>query len=121
VRDISLSLVANTHLKHLSISSYNLREQSAETIEKLLCDVSSIESLSNSNHTLESIPLVGHVKLSTLTKKCLELNENENKAKVTRAKILWFYFVGKLDVSPFVKMPLSVMAEVISQIERSGK
>ena len=37
------------------------------------------------------------------------------------AKILWFYFVGKFDVSPFVKMPLSVLAEVMGQIEGSGK
>jgi hypothetical protein len=32
-----------------------------------------------------------------------------------------FYFTGKFDVSPFVKMPLSVLPEVMGQIEGNGK
>ena len=38
-----------------------------------------------------------------------------------RDKILQFYFVGDFDVSPFVDMPLSVLPEVMGQIEASEK
>jgi hypothetical protein len=47
-RSISESLAGNTHLKMLQT---NLRFDR----DKILCDTSSIESISNSNHTLESI------------------------------------------------------------------
>jgi hypothetical protein len=42
-------------LKSLKINFCNLRELDCFNIEKLLCDPRSIESLSNSNHTLEKI------------------------------------------------------------------
>jgi hypothetical protein len=32
-----------------------------------------------------------------------------------------FYFVGEFDLFPFVNTPLSVLAEVMGQIEGSGK
>lgn len=38
-----------------------------------------------------------------------------------RNKILRFYFVGEFDVSPFMKMPLSALPKVISQIEGNAK
>jgi hypothetical protein len=41
--------------------------------------------------------------------------------KAIRGKILCFYFVGDFDVYPFVNMPLSVLPEVMSQIEGDGK
>jgi hypothetical protein len=49
------------------------------------------------------------------------LNGNADKAKVIRDNILCFYFAGEFDVSPLVGMPLSVMPEVMSQIEGDGK
>lgn len=48
--------------------------------------------------------------------KCLVINENEDKAKVIRDKILLFYFDGDSDPSPFSSMALSVLPEVMSQI-----
>jgi hypothetical protein len=122
-RYISESLAGNTHLKKLQTSTPRF------DTDKLLCDVSSIESILNSNHTPECIRfprhrhfnIPGH-ELSTLAKQCLLLNsENEDKAKVIRKKIMRHYFVREFDVSPSVKMPLSVLPEVMSQIEGDDK
>jgi hypothetical protein len=49
------------------------------------------------------------------------LNENGNKAKVIRNKILRFYFVEEFDVFPFASMALSVLPDVMSQIEEENK
>jgi hypothetical protein len=57
---------------------------------------------------------------SKFTMKCLAL-KNENKSKVICNKILQFYFVGKFDVSPFAGMPVSILPEVMGQIEGNGK
>jgi hypothetical protein len=121
VRDISTSLVENIFLRTLGIDgTRNFRHLIVFDSDKLLCDISSIESISNSNHTLECIDVFRNT-LSTLTEQCLELNKNIDKAKVIRNKTLRFYFTGKFDVSPFVKMPLSVLPEVMGQIEGNGK
>jgi hypothetical protein len=124
VRIISASSVGNAHLTKLLINCNNLQiEIDGSYIDKLLCDASSIESMTNSNHTLKRISFgyqIRHVH-STFARDCLKLNENEDKAKVIRHKILRFYFVGKFDLSPFVGMPLSVLPEVIDQIEGHEK
>lgn len=73
-----------------------------------------------SNHTLECIKIPCLV-LSTLAEECLVLNENGNKMKVIRDKILRFYFVGDFDVSQFSNLALSVLPDVVSQIEGKEK
>jgi hypothetical protein len=88
--------------------------------EKLLCDVPNIETISHSNHTLESISIDGNAP-SALAKQCLWLNKCVDKAKVICNKILLFYFVGEFDVSPFSGMSASVLPEVMSQIEGSER
>jgi hypothetical protein len=126
LRVISSSLVGNTQLKSVEIRFWTL-DLAADCFDcdKLLCDVTSIDSISNSNHTFENISVVvrfaGH-PFSTLAKQCFELNKNTDKAKITRDKILRFYFVGEFDVAPFSNMPVSVLPEVMSQkIEGSDK
>lgn len=118
VRDITRSLVGNNHLQDLNIiwmyASY------CTDIDKLLCDPSSIQSITNSNHTLKCIQ-IDRLALSTLADQCLELNMNENKAKVVRDKIFQFYFAGEFDVSPFSNMAVSVLPEVMSQIKGDNK
>jgi hypothetical protein len=47
--------------------------------------------------------------------------ENEDKSKVIRIKILRYYFVAEFDASPFVKMPLSFMPTIMSQVEENEK
>jgi hypothetical protein len=89
------------------------------TPDRLLCDVVSIETIENSNHTLENISVSGHV-LSPFAKQCLELNKNENKAQVVH-KIRQFYFTGGFDLSPFSNMVASVLPEVVSKIDGKEK
>jgi hypothetical protein len=85
IRDISTSLIQNTTLKDLCIQTVRLDHRNMFNSDKLLCDVTSIEGISNSNHTLEYLSLPGHC-LSTLAAMCLMLNRNENKSKVIRDK-----------------------------------
>jgi hypothetical protein len=128
IRDILSSLVRNTNLKELSIIADDyLLETDCLDSSKLLCDVSSFESISNSNHTLERISLARvwstnrHQTLPTLAEQCLVLNENENKTKVIHNKILQFYFVGEFDISALVNMSVSVLPTIMSQIQGNGK
>jgi hypothetical protein len=117
VRDIAASLVKNTHLKELSL--YGLGTSDWFDRNKLICDVSSIETIVNSNHTLEGFSNVD--ELSTLAEQCLVLNRNPDKTEVIREKIRRFYFVGDFDMSPFVDVPLCVLPEVMSQIDGEDK
>jgi hypothetical protein len=92
----------------------------------LLYDVSSIETLSKSNHTLEQIPVFGQGRdadqsINSFVRECLALNRNDDKAIVIRNMILRFYFVGQFVVSPFVSMPISIIPEVLSQIQGADK
>jgi hypothetical protein len=122
VREISASLVGNMHLKSIFIGDhFNLRGHRLGSIDKLLCDVSSIENIkSNSNHTLESISIPGY-NLLTLAEQCLELNKHWDKAKVIRNKILRFYFLEEFHVSPFVNMHLYFLPKVMNQIRGNDK
>ena len=107
-RDISSSLVGNKQLQDLCIGSiYDVSwDPAVFDIGKLLCDILSTESISNSNHTLNRLSIFEYKYLyecrrDTFEETCLVLNQNKNKAKVIRDKILQFYFVGDFDVSPF--------------------
>lgn len=116
--EITESLVGNTTLQSLTIG--NVRSTGQGCFEKLLCDTSSIQSISNSNHTLERIHLHGANKryeLSPFAEKCLALNRNQEKVKVIRDKIRHFYLVCEFDVTPFSSMTVSVLPEAMSQIQ----
>jgi hypothetical protein len=119
-REISESLVRNEHLKGLSVDGiFNWNELCFDW-DKLLCDISSIENIYNSNHSLERI-WVGGGRRTKVAEQCLQLNKNIEKAAVIRNKVLGFYFCGKFDVSPFSGMALSVLPEVMSQIDEENK
>ncbi len=104
-RVLSAFLVGNTHLKCLSL--FNRKKlcnpNGSGNFDKLLCDIASIMGISNSNHTLERIDFFRKTT-STFTKECVKLNQNANKARVIRDKILHIYFVGEFDVSPFFQI-----------------
>jgi hypothetical protein len=55
-----------------------------------------------------------------LIEMCLILNKISNKEDVIRNKIDMFYFVGNFDVSPFARMPISLMPRLISLIKCSS-
>lgn len=59
-------------------------------------------------------------KLSMLIEMCFILNKISNKEDVIRNKIDMFYFVGNFDVSPFARMPISLMPRLISLIKCSS-
>lgn len=94
-------------------------------LEKLLCNSSSLESISNSNHTLECVTLVREglspYLLGKRAEKYLEFNRNPDKTKVIHDKIRWFYFVGQFDVSLFLDLPASILPEVMSKIKGKDK
>jgi len=101
------------------------------SVQTLLCDTTSIESIRSSNHTLTELkPFpefeVNHriIVLSPeeevkfeIIEDSLILNENSNKNKVIREKIAWYYFVGDFDVSPLSSLPVSVLPSVLVMIK----
>jgi hypothetical protein len=98
-----------------------------DALDKLLCDATTFERISASNHVLEKIELSPNpfrphpMPLSRMAKECLELNKDLNKTQVICNKIFRFYFVGEFDVSPFSNMVVSVLPEVVSQIESTDE
>jgi hypothetical protein len=120
--DLSTCLSENKHLKKLYICSYD-RIPLFE--EKLLCDVSSLDSIrNNSNHIIQSINVVcnsdnptANPPMSAMLKHCLKLNMCPDKGYVIRRKIFCYYFVGEFDVSAFIEMPLSVLSEIMCKIQ----
>ena len=96
--------------------------------QTLLCDTTSIESICLSNHTLiELQPFPeSEVRFDVFSEQevkfgiivdSLRLNRNSNKNRVIREKISRYYFVGNFDVSPFVKLPVSVVPSVLGMIK----
>lgn len=113
--EIAQSLVGHSSLK--TMSAFELFENDngvTHCFDEVLCDTSSIDAIYHSNHTLERI---SHWNTSDLTKRCLELNKNENKDKVIREKILQFYFTADFNIAPFGIMALSLLPNVMNQIK----
>ena len=136
-REITTSLEKNMHLESVYFGPSSLSPGGAflpppaivsqinMDMEKLLCNISTINDIINSNHGISFLCMgnfdpMGNGNVEQL-RQCLELNRNEDKAEVIRNKILRFYFVGEYDVSPLAKMSLSVLPEVISQIGGDNK
>ena len=129
---VTTSLAQNMHLQEIFFAQdYVLGQHIVSRInvdiKKVLCNVSTINSVINSNHQVREFVICNHNwqdgNLTAIrnrnveqVRQCLELNQNKDKAEVIRNKILQFYFVGEYDVSPLAKMSLSVLPEVISQI-----
>jgi hypothetical protein len=120
--DLSTCLSQNKHLKKLYICSY---DPIPLLKEKLLCDVSSIDTIRNqSNHIIQGIGVVcstdyptANPPMSAMLKHCLKLNLRQDKEYVIRKKIFSYYFVGEFDVSVISEMPLSAIPEIISHIQ----
>jgi hypothetical protein len=117
LRILESGLPGNTKLKELTGSFIVHFQWIGDEFDNLLCDSSSLESICNSNHTLEQIGFVRQIlslrPFSPRSLECLELNENENKNKVIQNKVIQYYFVGDSDMAPFARMPVSVLAEVM--------
>ncbi|KAL3783863.1 hypothetical protein ACHAWO_000558 [Cyclotella atomus] len=83
----------------------------------LLCDFSSIESIHNSNHTLEQLEVFDFTP--EMIRSCIVMNQNANKTQVIRQKIAEYYFRGDFDIAPFVKMSISLLPSVLGLIRGS--
>jgi hypothetical protein len=110
---IAQSLRGNTTLKKLELDLKFGPDEVLDHFDNMLCDSSSLDSICNSNHTIESICLDTY-GFSNYTEECLMLNKNANKVKVIQDKIMKYYFVESFDLAPFANMPLSVLAQVMS-------
>lgn len=90
----------------------------AEFLSSVLCDPSSIESIRNSNHTIEQIQCspehIWNNEEGILIGDLVELNKNPNKEQVSRIKILRYYFAGEFIISPFSTMSASVLPNIMS-------
>jgi hypothetical protein len=85
------------------------------SFDRLLCNVSSIENICNSNHTIEKIAGLRHeFYASECTKEYLQLNMNEKKTQVIQNKIVQYYLAAGSHLGPFENTPLSVLAKVLS-------
>ena len=113
------SLAQNTHLKLLKVDGSFNDDRAAECFETLLCNTATIESVIQSNHSLEIIDTCQinhinlHLKVEEHCQQYLELNENPNKIKVAQAKLLQFYFSGDFDTSSLANMNLAVLAQIL--------
>ena len=118
-REIFSSLTQNTQLKKLHSIGFLDDEEATECFETLLCNKANIESICQSNHTLQEIDLFhlhdGYlpVNFQQPGEQYLKLNKNPNKKKVMQAKIIQFYFSGDFDVSSIGNMPLGLLAEIL--------
>lgn len=134
----SNSTVESTHLLLPNTDSHFLSLVFC-SVANMLCDVSSIESIRQSNHTLNHLSLIvrdydnqyissefafndvladNEDDAALFIKRCLKMNQNKNKEKVMQDKILRFYFRGNFDMSPFQSMKFSILPDLLSNINK---
>jgi hypothetical protein len=107
---IKPSLIVNKTLKFLRIG-WGL-DNIADEFADIICDVSSIESIHNSNHSLREIRIGNQIQYT-------DMNENANKTKFIRKKIAKYYFRGDFKTTPFASMSISLMPSVLEMITGS--
>ena len=118
ISNIATSLRTNDKLEALHIDTFKRGDLDFTPFEHILCDPTSIESIHNSNHTLQTFT---GSDCSELIQVCLTLNSNTNKQKVIHQKIARFYFKENFDVSPFLSMPTSLLPDIIGMIQGDEK
>lgn len=119
---IAEALVYNESLDDLSLNRIPISEGGWDALSLVLCNVSSILSTFNSNHTLENIKAYGEVPIVVQT--LLRLNDNVNKASVARTKILMHHFSDKDPTcvhNIFGPMALTLVPTAISWVGRDRK
>lgn len=119
---IAEALVYNESLEDLSLNRIPISEGGWDALSLVLCNVSSILSTFNSNHTLENIKAYGEVPI--VVQKLLRLNDNVNKASVARTKILMHHFSDKDPTcvhNIFGPMALTLVPTAISWVGRDRK
>jgi len=98
---LASSLANNTKLRELNLAGnyVNPGDQSVVGIfNKLLCDISSINSIYSSNHTLQTLQGISESRRNELDS-LLIMNKRTNKSHVAIKKILKFH--PNIDMEPF--------------------
>ena len=115
--EIISSLNQNSRLKLLRVDDSFVEEEEEECFAKLLCNNASLDSIYNSNHSLQKVEITNIIEEeSRVPKHCqqyLELNKNPNKMKVIQHKIMKHYFSGHYEASSLANMPLAVVPQVL--------
>lgn len=93
-------------------------------LEQSLCDVTSIESVCHSNHTLIDFSCMSDLAHPSVraVKALLQFNKNENKSEVVRTKLLLPFFFSDFDAVShiFGHMPTSELPHAISWMGKDG-
>ena len=129
--ELLAGLTQNSNMKVLRVSNL-FKEDAARActkIKNMLCNTTSLESVRQSNHTLEKINS-GHFENELQANKYLELNKIFNKRKVVQTKLMKYYFSRHVDVlsqdqttnpiRPIANMPHGLLAEILG-IDVPGK
>ena len=110
--ELLAGLSRNNKLKILDVGRDLFHDDEYKSrFKNLLCNITSIDSICQSNHTLQWMWI--NAKIQEHCDAFLELNRNPNKNKVIQAKIMQFYFSGDFDASSIANMPLALLAEIL--------
>ena len=119
------AILDNTSLKTLDLTfddetiTSNVTARGWSALVNVLCNTSNIDSIYNSNHTLNDVGYIDDQPTDLAN--ILELNQNEDKEVVARRKIIWYHFKnGEDNVQEFVDMKLNVIPHVIDWMGREN-
>jgi len=113
------ALINNKSLKTLHTNSFNITARGWAAISTLLCDKASLESIYNSNHTLQMVRRGHGQGIPNNLALYLSMNDNYNKQEVARQKILQYHFAdGEENIEEFVDMELEVIPTAIAWMGR---
>jgi hypothetical protein len=119
---VTTGLVQNTKLTRLEIDQSlpgGVVDIDMGPFRNVLCNMSSIDDIVNSNHSLKSIKLGGGgvrvvpIAVPEVITDLLELNKGTNKHEVIYKKLARYYFGRSFDVSLFATLPISVLPKVL--------
>ena len=114
------ALAHNNSLETLDFGYSNtaITDRGLEALANILCNRSSIGSIQSSNHTLTAVGDFSRRHDDVYS--YLELNRNDNKAEVSRQKIISYHFShGNNNMELFLDMELNVLPHAISWMGRN--
>ncbi|KAL3757709.1 hypothetical protein ACHAWU_000350 [Discostella pseudostelligera] len=126
---LGVVLEVNNSLKYLRLGITRFEGVVTESvnnclnvISRVLCDLSSIQCTSASNHTLQNVHLGDDDDIWNDIPSFLRMNRNVNKAEVARQKILTYHFDGgNTNLHVFSEMSMTaIMPHAIEWIGRNG-
>ena len=117
--DLFVALTNNRSLQELDFDQTELSWGSLDVLTNILCNKTSIASIWQSNHTLESLGCLEPGEFSTELETLLELNKGRYKAGVARTKIMLCSVLDEETVCHvFAPMATTVLPTAIEWIGR---